>query len=50
MEWAARVAKGIRQFYAGRVLLRKFEAEQHGVLAEDPNFWASKASEWQDES
>lgn len=47
--WAARVAKGLGQFYAGRVLLRKDEAEQHGVLGENPEYWSSKANEWQDE-
>ena len=35
-EWALSVAKALKQFYAGRVMLRKFEAEQHGVLGEDP--------------
>ena len=48
-EWALSVAKALKQFYAGRVLIRKFEAEQPGVLAEDPEYWSSKASEWQDE-
>ena len=47
--WAARVAKGLGQFYAGRVLLRKDEAERHGVLGESPEYWSLKANEWQDE-
>lgn len=47
--WAARVAKGLKQFHAGRVLLRKEEAEQGGVLEEDPDYWSSKADRWQDE-
>ena len=48
-EWALSVAKALKQFYAGRVLLRKDEAEQHGVLGESPEYWSSKANEWQDE-
>ena len=48
-EWALSVAEALKQFYAGRVMIRKFEAEQHGLLEEDPEFWSSKASEWQDE-
>lgn len=47
--WAASVAKGLKKFHAGRVMLRKEEAEQHGVLEEEPDFWSSKAKYWQDE-
>ena len=48
-EWALSVAKALKQFYAGRVIIRKSEAEQLGVLGEDPEYWSSKANEWQDE-
>ena len=48
-EWALSVAKAIKQFYAGRVMIRKHEAEQSGVLEESPEYWSSKANEWQDE-
>ena len=47
--WATRVAKGLKQFHAGRVLLRKEEAEQDKVLEEDPEYWSLKAKRWQDE-
>lgn len=47
-DWAASVAKGLKQFHAGRVMLRK-ETEQHGFLEEDPDYWSAKASHWQDE-
>ncbi|CAF9936677.1 hypothetical protein IMSHALPRED_010853 [Imshaugia aleurites] len=46
---AARVAEGLKQFYAGRVMLRKEAAEQDGVLQEDPDYWSSKIERWQDE-
>ena len=48
-EWALSVAKAVKQFYAGRVMIRKHEAEQPGVLEESPEYWSSKANEWQDE-
>ena len=48
-DWAAHAAKGLGQFHAGRVLLRKEEAEQPGVLGEDPEYWSSKAHHWTDE-
>ena len=47
-DWAASVAKGLKQFHAGRVMLRK-ETERYGILEEDPDYWSAKASHWQDE-
>lgn len=47
-DWATDVAKGLKQFYAGRVMLRREEAEQHGDLEQDPDYWDSKAKQWQD--
>lgn len=47
--YAAKVAKGLKQFHAGRVMLRKEEAGQYGVLEEDPDYWASKIDHWHDE-
>ncbi|CAF9919810.1 MAG: hypothetical protein ALECFALPRED_001308 [Alectoria fallacina] len=47
--WAATVAKSLKRFHAGRVMLRKEEAEQHGVLEEDPDYWESQAKDWQGE-
>ena len=46
--FAARVAKGLKQFYAGRVLLRREEAEQHGDLEQDSDYWLSKADQWRE--
>ena len=48
-DWAAKVAKGLKQFHAGRVMLRKEEGEQSGDLEKDPKYWDSKAERWQDE-
>ena len=45
---AARVAKGIKQFYEGRVLLRREEAEQQEDLEQDLNYWNSKIKQWRD--
>ncbi|KAL9132555.1 MAG: hypothetical protein Q9175_006273 [Cornicularia normoerica] len=47
--WAASVAQGLKQFHIGRAMLRKEEAEQQGVLREDPDYWSSRADRWQDE-
>lgn len=47
--WAATVAKSLKRFHAGRVMLRKEEAEQHGVLKEDPDYWESRAKDRQGE-
>ena len=38
-DWAPRVAKGLKQFHAGRVILRK-EAERDRVLEGDPEYWS----------
>ena len=48
-DWAAKIAKGLRQFHAGRVMLRKEEGEQNEDLEKDPQYWKSKAERWQDE-
>ena len=45
-DFAANVAEGLKKFHAGRVLLRKEEAEQHGDLEQDPDYWISKAYRW----
>ena len=45
-DFAAMVAKSLKQFHAGRVMLRKEEAEQHGDLEQDPEYWVSKAYRW----
>ena len=45
---AARTAKGLAQFYEGRVLLRREEAEQHGDVEQDLDYWNSKAKQWHD--
>ena len=47
-DFAAMVAKGLKKFYAGRVLLRREEAEQHGNLEQDPDYWISKAERWRE--
>lgn len=47
-DWATGVAEGLRQFHAGRVMLRREEAEQHRDLEQDPDHWDSKAKQWQD--
>ena len=47
--WAADVSKTLAQFHAGRLLLRKEETEDHGTLEEDPDYWSSKATDWQGE-
>ena len=49
-DWATVYADSLKKFHAGRVMLRKFEAEQHGVLEEDPDFWSAQAKNWQVES
>ena len=45
---AARTAESLSQFYEGRVLLRREEAEQHGDLEQDIDYWTSKAEQWDD--
>ena len=49
-DFAERVAEGLKLFYAGRVLLRREEAEQHGDLDQDqdPDYWQSKADRLQE--
>ena len=49
-DFAAKVAEGLKLFYAGRVLLRREEAEQHGDLDQDqdPDYWQSKADRLQE--
>ena len=45
---AAKVAKGLKQFHKGRVLLRREEAEQHEGLEQDLDYWDSKIQQWRD--
>ena len=45
---AAKVAKGLAQFYEGRVLLRREETEPRGDLEQDLNYWNSKIERWRD--
>lgn len=45
--FAAGVASSVREYHAGRVKLRKEEAEQEGVPEESPEYWMSKAYKWQ---
>ena len=47
-EFAARVAQGLKQYHAGRLLLRKEEAERREDLEENQDHWDSKAEEWQE--
>lgn len=50
-DWARDVSKDLRQFHAGRALLRREEAEeQHedlGDLEQDPDYWDAKSKRWQ---
>ena len=47
-DFAAKVAEGLKKYYAGRVLLRREEAVQHQDLEKDPDYWISKAYQWQE--
>ena len=47
--WAANEAKRLEKFYAGRVLLRKEEPEQHGIFGEDSEYWDSQTDHWKTE-
>ena len=48
-DWAAKEAKRLENFYAGRLLLRKEEPERYGIFAEDPDYWYSQKSHWKTE-
>ena len=48
-DWATGFADTLKKFHAGRIMLRKFEAEQHGVYQEDPDYWSAQAEDWQAE-
>ena len=47
-DFAAKVAEGLKKYHAGRVLLRREEAVQHGDLENDPDYWMSKAYRWRE--
>lgn len=47
--WARGVAETLKQFHAGRVKLRKEEAERHGTLEESPEYWSLQGEKWQGE-
>ena len=48
-DWAQEVAKDLKQFYAGRVLLRTEEAGRQGDFEGDAEYWDSKADHWEAE-
>ena len=47
-DFAMKVANGLKQFHAGRVMLRREEAEQHGDLEQDPDYWDRKVAQMED--
>ena len=47
--WAAKEAERLREFYAGRVILRKEEPERYGIFGKDPDYWYSQKSHWETE-
>lgn len=47
-DWAMRVAAGLKQLHAGRVMLKKEEAERREDLEGEPDYWDLKADQWQD--
>ena len=48
-EWAAKEAKRLENFYAGRLLLKKEEQERYGILREDTDYWYSQKAHWKSE-
>ena len=45
-ECAAKWAKHLEKFYAGRLLLRNEEPERYGILGEDTEYWYSQTAHW----
>ena len=45
-EWAAKEAKRLETFYAGRLLLKKEEPERYGIFGEDTEYWYSQKAHW----
>lgn len=45
--FAGGVANAVRKFHAGRVKLRKEEAEQEDAPEESPDYWISQTHKWQ---
>ena len=48
-EWAAKEAKRLENFYAGRLLLKKEEPERYGIFGEDTEYWYSQKAHWKSE-
>ena len=48
-DWALGVAKSLKQWHAGRVMIKQYEAEQHRDLEKDLDYWESKTKDWEDE-
>ena len=48
-EWAAKEAKRLENFYAGRLLLKKEEPERYGIFGEDTDYWYSQKAHWKSE-
>ena len=48
-EWAAREAKRLEIFYAGRLLLKREEPERFGIFGEDTDYWYSQKAHWKSE-
>ena len=48
-EWAAKEAKRLETFYAGKLLLKKEEPERYGIFGEDPEYWYSQKAHWKSE-
>ena len=48
-DYAQKVAKSLKRFYAGRVMLKMEEADQHGDFEDDADYWDSKTEHWQHE-